>query len=252
MQAAKQLISKRFVLSLVCTSLFALVCMFGMVQSNAWAADAENIGVYTASVTASYENPDTGTIEDSGGQSSKALGQSMVQGIVQPNAFVEKDGSGQAIITVRFYEASELGEVKVSYDTAHNGSFSAPVVVTLVKEDGAANMNDYQFTVPSEDATLRFTIHVNPMGRDVTFFVKLSDLVEGNTAGFTQTINVDELKANAASKAQASKASGASNTSGTAQVSGGSDIGMIIVIAVVAVVIIGVIAVIATRSRRNR
>lgn len=249
METFKQLNWAKRSLALVCAFLFALACACAAMQENAYADSADTIGVFTANVSASYENPDTGAIEDAGGQSSKAMGQSMIQGIVQPNALVEKDGSGKSLITVRLYQASELGDVKVSYDDSHSGNYSAPELAKAVKEDAGANMNDYQFAAPGENATLRFNVHVNPMGRDVNFFIKLSDLVEGNTANFNQTINVDELKANAAAKAQSGQASSSNNNVST---SGAPDFGMIIVIVVVAVVVIGIIAAFVVRSRKSK
>ena len=162
----------------------AMCASVGAAPQSAYADAA----VYTASATAYYANPDTGVIEDSGGEGSAALGQSMADGILQPQAFVEKDVDGRTFVTVRLYQANEIGDVVVSSDPSHSGSFGAASLAANMSMDASANMGDWLFETPSEGSTFRLTMYVEPMGREVTFFVLLDGFQEGNSAGFVQTV----------------------------------------------------------------
>lgn len=55
---------------------------------------AASSGVYTATATSHYRHPSTGVIEDSGGEGSYVLGQSMTESALNKNALVEIDSSG--------------------------------------------------------------------------------------------------------------------------------------------------------------
>lgn len=58
-------------------------------------------GIYTATATPHYRNPLTGKIEDSGGEDSEVLGQSMTESTTDTKALVEVDSNGNTYITVR-------------------------------------------------------------------------------------------------------------------------------------------------------
>ena len=64
-------------------------------------ASAASHGIYTATATAHYRHPTTGVIEDSGGENSAVLGQSMTESATNKKALVEVDASGNTWITVR-------------------------------------------------------------------------------------------------------------------------------------------------------
>lgn len=61
---------------------------------------AEN-GIYLANANPSYRNPSTGAIEDSGGEGSAVLGQSMTESATYGKALIEADPAGNTYATIR-------------------------------------------------------------------------------------------------------------------------------------------------------
>ena len=157
--------------ALLAAVLALVVACWGGVQL-AFAVDA---GTYEAKLSPSYANPDTGEIEDAGGESQSALGTSMVEGIADPKAVVEVDQSGGVNVTVTFKQAESLGDVKVACDEAKSGSFGDDVTAQAAGAGAEANTAQFTFPVASPEGTLRFKMYVEPMGRDVTFFATLGD-----------------------------------------------------------------------------
>ena len=62
---------------------------------------AASHGIYTAAATSHYRHPTTGVIEDSGGEGSYVLGQSMTDSALNKSALVEVDASGNTWVTIR-------------------------------------------------------------------------------------------------------------------------------------------------------
>ena len=75
-----------------------VVYMAGITAISSHAADN---GIYIATATPHYRNPQTGVIEDSGGDGSQVLGQSMTESATYKKALVEVDSTGNTYITVR-------------------------------------------------------------------------------------------------------------------------------------------------------
>ncbi|RDB59139.1 hypothetical protein C1879_02400 [Paraeggerthella hongkongensis] len=151
-------------------------------------AHAAVSSVSTAAVHASYANPDTGVIEDSGGQASEALGTSMSQGITGSSALVEKDADGSEFVTIRLSQADQIGEVSIASDVDRTGVYSEDVAAEIMQRDAELNTADYRAQVASAQATLRISMYVHPMGRSVVYFVQLSDAAPGNSEGFVESI----------------------------------------------------------------
>ncbi len=162
--------------------LMALAALFPM------QALAEVTSVSTATATANYRHPNTGAIEDSGGESSEVLGQSMVDGVCEGNALVEVDETGTTYVTLRFGLYDYLSDVTFSYDADGEGTTYVDTEMTLMQTDGEENTGDYRFAVESVDSIIRVSLYPEPMGRDVVFYVTLSDLEDGNTVGFVETV----------------------------------------------------------------
>lgn len=178
------------------------------------AALAAVSSVKTATVTPSYSNPATGQIEDSGGASNQALGESMVTSTTDPHALVETDTAGKTYITLRVHLADGVTGLAVETSTDGGNTFAA-AQTTKMQEDlshgelSQDNTADWRFEAPSADSVMRVKMDVAPMGRAVTFFVKLSDLVDGNSAGFVQSVTPGEGSDDAAaSSGDASQDSG--------------------------------------------
>lgn len=161
------------------------------------AAFAAVSSVKTATTQATYQNPATGQIEDSGGTSNQALGESMVSSTTDANALVETDASGKVFITLRIHLADQIKGVAVE-TSADGGSTFAAAQVTKMQEDlshgdgSQDNTFDWRFEAPSADAVMRVKLDVIPMGREVTYFVKLANPVDGNAAGFVQSVTPGE------------------------------------------------------------
>ena len=178
--------TKRFGAVTLC-GLAALAVALMCAAVPAFAAPA----VFTATAAANYANPDTGAIEDAAGESNTTLGQSMVTGIVQPVALVEKDAQGKTFVTLRFKLANDIGDVLVATDASNSGQFGAESAAQNMQSLAEDEMGDYRFEVPDENATIRVNMFVEPMGRNVVYFVKLDSLVEGNPGGFVESVSAE-------------------------------------------------------------
>ena len=158
--------------------------------------------VRTATTQPTYQNPATGQIEDSGGTSNQALGESMVSSTTDAHALVETDAAGKTYITLRVHLADQVQGVAVETSTDGGATFSA-AEVSKAQEDlshGEAsqdNTSDWRFEAPSATAVLRVRLDVIPMGREVTYFVQLADLVDGNDYGFAASVTPGEGVADA-------------------------------------------------------
>ena len=175
----------------IVAGLLALCCMLAaclVVPGGVESAYAEVSAVYTATANPSYSNPDTGAIEDAGGSAQSVLGTSMVQSITGQQAYVEKDVDGAVFVTLRMAQAAEVGAVSIASDADHDGTFDEAQSAQVMKNDAAENKVDVRARIAHEQATLRVNMYVNAMGREVVYFVTLSDLREGNAAGFVETV----------------------------------------------------------------
>ena len=177
---------KKILKILCCMSIVLAVVM----SVNSISAFAASNGIYIATATPHYKHPTTGTIEDSGGESSAVLGQSMTESATYTKALVEVDSSGNTYVTVRLQLMDNIQNPKFKVDGKRNGSFSS-VSASLMQEDYTNNTADYRMKVPSENAVIRCTMYVVPMGRDVVFYITVSDLKAGS-GDFVTSIKVEE------------------------------------------------------------
>ena len=234
----------------------AAACLMAAVP--AFAAEP---GIYTASTAPAYANPATGVIEDSGGASNQALGESMVTGTTYEKALVEVDSSGNTFVTLRFKLIDQIGDMQFEVSSDGGATFAA-VEREQMQTDAANNTGDFRFQIPDENAVVRVHMDVTPMGRAVIFFVQLSDLVAGNSDTFIQT-------GSSAAEEPAPTVDGASTTSGVQEfdadgndVTGGKNaqegldgatIGIVVGVVVLAAVIAGaVVYVVRIRPQRAR
>lgn len=174
-------------------------------------AFAAEPGIYTASAVPAYANPATGVIEDSGGASNQALGESMVAGTTYEKALVEVDSAGNTFVTLRFKLIDQIGDMQFEVSSDGGATFAAAEHEQM-QTDAASNTGDFRFQVPDENAVVRVHMDVTPMGRAVIFFVQLSDLVAGNADTFVQT--VDPFSAAVGDSSDAASADDAAATSG--------------------------------------
>lgn len=166
-----------------------MVVMLALVAGiTAIPAYATSNGIYTATATPHYRNPLTGKIEDSGGEDSEVLGQSMTESATYTKALVEVDSNGNTYITVRLKLMDNIQNPTFKVD-------GSSVSASLMQEDYSANTADYRMKVASENSVIRCSMYVVPMGRDVIFFITVSNLNLGS-GDFVTSISVNNNKSN--------------------------------------------------------
>lgn len=151
---------------------------------------AASNGIYTATATSYYKHPTTGKIEDSGGEGSYVLGQSMTDSALNKAALVEVDPQGNTFVTVRLNLMDNIQNPQFQVDGSRNGNFSS-VSATVMQEDFTNNTTDFRMQVPSENAIIRCNMYVIPMGRDVIFYITVGNLQSGS-GDFVTSITVQE------------------------------------------------------------
>lgn len=145
---------------------------------------AASNGIYIATATPHYRNPVTGVIEDSGGDGSEVLGQSMTESALYRQALVEVDPQGDTYVTIRLKLMDNIESPEFSVDGAY-------VSASLMQEDYSENTADYRMWVNSEDSVIRCNMYVVPMGREVIFYITVSGLQEGSS-DFVTSVTVEE------------------------------------------------------------
>lgn len=151
---------------------------------------AASNGIYTATATSHYKHPTTGVIEDSGGEGSYVLGQSMTDSALNKAALVEVDPQGNTFVTVRLNLMDNIQNPQFQVDGSRNGNFSA-VSATVMQEDFTENTTDFRMQVPDENAIIRCNMYVIPMGRDVIFYITVGDLKSGS-GDFIASVKVEQ------------------------------------------------------------
>ena len=167
-------------------------------------ASAAPPGIYTAPATAHYRHPTTGVIEDSGGENSAVLGQSMTESATNKKALVEVDASGNTWITVRLNLMDNIQSPKFQVD-------GRSVSASLMQEDYGSNTADFRLKANSEKSIIRCNMYVTPMGREVIFYITVGNLKSGS-GDFVTSISVEQPKATAAPAPSATKTPAAAST----------------------------------------
>lgn len=145
---------------------------------------AANLPCQSATVTGHYRHPETGIIEDSGGDANEALGQSMVSNVVDTSALVETTQDGTYLVSLRFHLMNNLTDIKLS---VQNPGDSAWTSVSHERTATGDDTGDLRFEVASTDVIIRAQCMVDAMGRYVIFFITLDNFTEGNAGGFVQS-----------------------------------------------------------------
>ena len=130
---------------------------------------ALNDGAYLVSCSTSYTNPLTGKTEDGG--ENIALGESMVSNIVESQLLVEQT-NGKYYITVGLGLASNVSNVRFKVMTSSESMSSVSATKTGSSSANGDTVNHYRLQVSSLELYISPIMYVNPMGRDVQFFIK--------------------------------------------------------------------------------
>jgi hypothetical protein len=164
-------------------SLVLAVLLLAAVSPSA-RAEAED-GAYLASTNTYYLNPDTGVTED-GGSGNAALGEGMCRSVVYEKALVEIDG-GKIFATVRLQLMSNMKDFRLFVQQGAKGKYES-VKPRIMAEDAASDTSDFRFELPSVGGYISWEMYVIPMGRDVKFFMNLSESLTQGSGDFTVSL----------------------------------------------------------------
>ena len=178
----KKLLSAVFAVALVFTSL-------SMGADAKVTTKAKDLGKKTYSIKNSvqYENPITKEIEDlklkpkdKQYKSKKAIGDGMSRSIVGKYALLDNTGK-KKMLTIKIGMTDSTKDYKVFVKNAKDDKYKE-VKFTVAKEDKKKKTKDLKFEVPVNDAYVKISTYVNPMGRNITFFGQMTskDAKEGS------------------------------------------------------------------------
>lgn len=144
-------------------------------------------GAYLVGRSTSYTNPITGQTEDGG--ENIALGESMVGNIVESQLLVEQT-NGKYYITVGLGLASNVSNVRFKVMNSSGSMSSVSATKTGSSSANGDTVNHYRLQVSSLDLYISPIMYVNPMGRDVQFFIKpnISSAIAGTGIYSSQMI----------------------------------------------------------------
>lgn len=171
--------------SMLCSMVVMLALVAGITAIPTYAVSN---GIYTATATPHYKHPKTGVIEDSGGSNSAVLGQSMTESATDTHALVEADSDGAVYVTVRLKLMDNITNPTFRVD-------DKDVSAALMQEDYTYNTADYRMRVNSENSIIRCSMYVVPMGRNVIFYITVSNLQSGS-GDFVTSITVNNQQQN--------------------------------------------------------
>lgn len=172
-------------ISMLCSMVVMLALVAGITAIPTYAVSN---GIYTATATPHYKHPKTGVIEDSGGSNSAVLGQSMTESATDTHALVEVDSDGAVYVTVRLKLMDNITNPTFRVD-------DKDVSATLMQEDYTYNTADYRMRVNNENSIIRCSMYVVPMGRNVIFYITVSNLQSGS-GDFVTSITVNNQQQN--------------------------------------------------------
>ena len=145
--------------------------------------------IYTCVIHPCYAHPVTGVIEDSGGEASYATGQGMVDGTVYTTGILELTDSGEYYLTIRMSLMDYTSNHSFWVQNVGDSNWSSPAIgVTGNGTDDNGTTADICMQVSSENCVVRGSMYVEPMGRDVIFYLYPSDYTAGNNTNMNATI----------------------------------------------------------------
>ena len=213
---------KNRIKSVVMASVLGLAMLAGFPAVEAQAATGS---VYTCTINRCYAHPVTGAVEDSGGAGSYATGQGMVEGCVYPTGILEVADDGNYYLTIRLslmdYTSGHDFQVQSVGDS---GWSSTGYAQTGTGSDSNGTTADVVIQVPSENCIVRGTMYVEPMGRNVVFYLYPSDYKEGNNTDMNATMVTGSAASDgtAAGSAASDGTAAESSSDGESAVSGSS------------------------------
>ena len=140
--------------------------------------------VYSCQIARTYEHPVTGKVEDSGGSSSKATGQGMVEGAISSKGLLEVTDSGDYYLTFRISLVDYTSDLSFSVQKRGASGFQTQSVTqTATGKDNNGTTKDLRIKLSSQDSIIRCSMYVKPMGRNVIFYFYPGNYTAGNSVG---------------------------------------------------------------------
>ena len=216
--------TKNKIMSAFMTLALAVTMIAGFPAIKAYAASGS---VYTCAINRCYAHPVTGVIEDSGGESSYATGQGMVEGCVYSNGILEVTDDGAYYLTIRMSLMDYTSGHSFQVQNVGDSGWSTPseIGITGNGTDSNGTTADVCMRVPSENCIVRGAMYVEPMGRDVIFYLYPSDYSEGNNTDMNATMvtgSSDGTATTSDNGSAATESAGASGSSSNGSLSSGN------------------------------
>ena len=206
----KALKEKRKIPMKILGMMLALILWISFGETPVYAASGT---VYTCVIHPCYSHPVTGVIEDSAGEGNYATGQGMVEGVIYPTGILEVADTGEYYLTIRLSLMDYTANHSFWVQSVGDSGWSEPALgVTGSGTDQNGATNDVCIQVPSENCVIRCGMYVEPMGRDVIFYLYPSDFTEGNNTDMNATM-VTSASGTDAAAAQAQQQSSGAGTS---------------------------------------
>ena len=172
---------------------------------------ASSGNVYSCQIARTYQHPVTGKVEDSGGNSSKATGQGMVEGAISSKGLLEVTDSGDYYLTFRISLVDYTSDLTFSVQKRGASGFQVQSVTqTATGKDNNGTTKDLRIKLPSQDSIIRCSMYVKPMGRNVIFYFYPDNYTTGNSVG------MKALMVTTSNTNNTSNTSNANNTNSTA------------------------------------
>jgi hypothetical protein len=212
--------TRQNLLSAVIAFALAIVSMAGFPALKVYGASGT---VYSCVINRCYAHPVTGVIEDSGGESSYATGQGMVEGCVYNSGILEVTDEGAYYLTIRLSLMDYTSGHSFLVQNVGDSGWSSPseMGVTGNGTDSNGTTADVCMRVPSENCVVRGSMYVEPMGRDVIFYLYPSDYSEGNGTDMNATM-VTESSGSSGDNSTAEEGNSASNPGASGSADSGS------------------------------
>lgn len=203
---------KNKILSAIMTCVLAITLMAGFPAVKAYAASGT---VYSCTINRCYAHPVTGVIEDSGGESSYATGQGMVEGCVYSNGILEVSDDGAYYLTIRMSLMDYTSGHSFQVQNVGDSGWSTPseIGITGNGSDSNGTTADVCMRVPSENCVVRGSMYVEPMGRDVIFYLYPSNYSEGNNTDMNATMVTESSGSSSLQSSGSSDKSSSSSSS---------------------------------------
>lgn len=128
-------------------------------------------GAYLIGRSTSYVNPLTGATEDGG--TNITLGESMVSSIVEGQLLVEKI-NGKIYVTIGLGLASNVSNVRIKTMNSSGAFSNVGATITGSSSANGDTVNHYRIQMNSLNDYISPILYVEPMGRDVQFFIELN------------------------------------------------------------------------------